>query len=65
MLRIFSVAISVSIFLEHIIASNLVKHRDKHDLLYDLQHGFREKRSCETQLAMLAEGLARNVSAEK
>ena len=31
--------------LEHIMASHLVKHFDKHDLLYDLQHSFREKRS--------------------
>ena len=29
--------------LEHIMASHLVKLFDKHDLLYDLQHGFREK----------------------
>ena len=36
-----------------------------HDLLYDLQHGFREKLSCETQLAMLVEDLARNLSAGK
>ena len=28
--------------------------------MYDLQHGFREKRSCETQLIMLVEDLPRN-----
>ena len=28
--------------------------------MYDLQHGFREKRSCEIQLIMLVEDLARN-----
>ena len=28
------------------------------DLLYDLQHRFREKRSCETQLTMLVEDLS-------
>ena len=33
--------------------------------LYDLQHGFREKRSCETQLTMLVEDLARNGSKGK
>ena len=43
----------------------MVKHLNKHDLLYDLQHGFREKRSCETQLTMLFEDLARNASAGK
>ena len=51
--------------LEHILASNIVKHLDGHGILYDLQHGFREKRSCETQLIMLIEDLARNVSAGK
>ena len=51
--------------LEHIMASHLVKHLDKHDLLYDLQHGFREKRSCETQFTMLIENLAWNTSAGK
>ena len=48
--------------LEHIIASHVVKHLNTHGLLYDLQHGFREKRSCETQLTMLVEDLARSVS---
>ena len=51
--------------LEHIMASHMVKHLDKHDLLSDLQHGFRAKRSCETQLTMLFEYLARNTSAGK
>ena len=46
-------------------ASHLVKHFDKHDLLYDLQRGFREKRSCDTQLTMLFEDLARNTSVGK
>ena len=46
--------------LEHIFASNLVTHLDSHQLLYDLQHGFRSKRSCETQLVMLMEDLSRN-----
>ena len=46
--------------LEHILASDIVKHLDGQGLMYDLQHGFREKRSCETQLIMLIEDLARN-----
>ena len=29
--------------MEHIIASNLTKHLNKHNILYDLQHGFRQK----------------------
>ena len=30
--------------------------------MFDLQHGFMERRSCETQLASLIEGLARKTS---
>ena len=51
--------------LEHIMASQIDKHMNEHSLLYDLQHGFREKRSCETQLTMLVEDLARNASKGK
>ena len=29
--------------IEHILASNLVRHLDSNGLLYDLQHGFRER----------------------
>ena len=46
--------------LEHVVTTNVVSHMDKHNLLYDLQHGFRSKRSCETQLVMLIEDLMRN-----
>ena len=46
--------------LEHIVASNLIGHLDNNGILYDLQHGFRSKRSCETQLVMLLEDLLRN-----
>ena len=51
--------------LEHILASNIVKHLDGQGLMYDLQNGFREKMSCETQLIMLIEDLARNASVGK
>ena len=36
--------------LEHIIHSSIMKHFDQHKILNDNQHGFRKKRSCETQL---------------
>ena len=51
--------------MEHIIASNVVKHLDSNGLLYDLQHGFRERRSCETQLVSLNEDLASKSSQGK
>ena len=36
--------------LEHIIYSSIFSHLERHNLLCDSQHGFRAKRSCETQL---------------
>ena len=51
--------------MEHIIASNLSTHLNKHNILYELQHGFREKRSCETQLIQLVEDLGRQLSLGK
>ena len=47
--------------MEHIIASNLTQHLNKYNILYDLQHGFRQKRSCETQLIQLVEDLGRQL----
>ena len=48
--------------MEHITASNLTKHLNNHNILYDLQHGFRERRSCETQLIQLIDELAWGLS---
>ena len=42
--------------MEHIITSNLVKHLNEHNILYDLQHGFREKRSCENTVGDACRG---------
>ena len=50
--------------LVHIVNTNVVSHMDHHNLLYDLQHGFRSKRSCETQLVFLVEDLMRNSLAD-
>ena len=51
--------------LEHIVASSVAKHFTELDILYDLQHGFREKRSCEMQLIMLVDELAKNMQMGK
>ena len=37
-------------------------HADNNNLLYPLQHGFRQERSCETQLIALVHDLASNMS---
>ena len=39
--------------MEHIMQSNIMRHLDSHSILNDAQHGFRKKRSCETQLLMV------------
>ena len=38
--------------LEHIICSYILTHMEKHDLLTPLQHGFRKRHSCESQLLL-------------
>ena len=43
----------------------MVKHYTEVDILYDLQHGDREKRSCETQLIMLVDELAKTMQMGK
>ena len=48
--------------LEHIVASSLSSHFNSHNILFDLQHGFRERRSCETQLIELTDFLVNNLS---
>ena len=44
--------------LEHIIFSSVMKHVDAHSILNDCPHGFRARRSCETQLVTLTHELA-------
>ena len=47
--------------MEHIICSALMKHASQNNLLYNLQHGFRDGRSCETQLNELVHDLVNNM----
>ena len=51
--------------LEHIVASNLTKYLANSNILFELQHGFREKRSCETQMVMLIDEIAKNMQTGK
>ena len=44
-------------------ASNISAHFTRYNILHDLQHGFRERRSCETQLIQLVDDLARTLVA--
>ena len=36
--------------MEHVIYSHVINHLDRHHALHNTQHGFRARRSCETQL---------------
>jgi hypothetical protein len=49
--------------LEHIVTKHIVNHLDKYNILYDLQHGFRSKRSTETQLLAFTEDVLQNLRA--
>ena len=51
--------------IEHIITSHIMNHADRHQILYPLQHGFRSKRSCETQLIEFVDDITKNMSAGK
>ena len=50
---------------EHIVASNISKHFANLNIFYDLQHGFPEKWSCETQLIMLIDELFKYLHSRK
>ena len=50
---------------EHIIAKNITTHLESQNLLTESQHGFRAKRSCETQLLLFADELTKSLSQGK
>ena len=51
--------------MEHILVSNIMKHLEEHDILYQWQHGFRPKRSTETQLLTFIHELSQNLDRKK
>jgi hypothetical protein len=46
---------------EHIIHCAVIQHLSEHDILTDAQHGFRKRRSCDTQLLATIEDLAKGL----
>jgi hypothetical protein len=48
------------VLLEHVVTSSITKHLEYNNILYDLQHGFRSSRSCETQLVSFIQDLAKS-----
>ena len=48
--------------LEHIVHSHVMSHLDNHQMLNDAQHGFRKRRSCESQLILTVQDLAKGLN---
>jgi len=46
--------------LEHILASNMMKHLESNNILFEFQHGFRANRSCESQIISMIHQLTYN-----
>jgi hypothetical protein len=46
--------------MEHVNTKHVLNHLESNNLLYDLQHGFRHSRSCETQLLSFVQEIAAN-----
>ena len=51
--------------LEHIVHSHVMGHLDRNQLLSDAQHGFRKKRSCESQLILTIQDLANGLNSRE
>ena len=47
--------------LERIIKEQITEHLDRHNLIYDTQHGFRKGRSCTTNLLVYLEDITKLV----
>ncbi|XP_052227693.1 uncharacterized protein LOC127842301 [Dreissena polymorpha] len=44
--------------IKHAINSQVIKHLERHGILTDSQHGFRKRRSCESQLVLTIQDIA-------
>ncbi len=51
--------------MEHIIHSSIMDHFDHHNILTDNQHGFRARRSCESQLIVTCHAIAKAIASGK
>ncbi len=51
--------------MEHILVSHIMTHLETNNILTDLQHGFRSKRSCESQLLITTEDLLSTIDKGK
>jgi len=47
--------------MEHVLHSSIITHLEHHNVLPDQQHGFRKTRSCESQLILTIDDLAKSI----
>ena len=59
--RPISLTCIASKVMEHVICSNLMQHASRNSIFYALQHGFRDRRSCETQLLEFVQDVVTNM----
>ena len=59
--RPVSLTCIASKIMEHIVTSQIMKHSNTHNILYPLQHGFRSRLSCETQLVEFVSDVTNNM----
>ena len=52
----------IYLFMEHIVYSHIFSHLTKYNILTEEQHGFRQFRSCETQLIATVHDLVENLN---
>ena len=63
--RPVSLTVVISKMLEHIIVSQIMNHLDSQNILHENQHGFRAKRSCESQLLMTTDDISKSLNSGK
>ena len=59
--RPISLTCIASKVMEHVICSGLMRHATENGIFYSLQHGFRDRRSCETQLLEFVQDIVTNM----
>ncbi|KAL8621525.1 hypothetical protein ACOMHN_026197 [Nucella lapillus] len=63
--RPISLTSVISKLLEHIICRNILTHLEKHDILTNLNHGFRSGYSCDTQLLLTSHDLLQSYDRQR
>ena len=60
--RPVSLTAVVSKMLEHIVVAQIMDHLDHHQIIHENQHGFRSRRSCESQLLLTTDDIVRSMN---